>query len=467
MEIVYALLHPISEQKDSRFLRPNMPAALLSSYAKKVRPAKDIHTIIDENQISSLTTTEDIANHISSFNPEIVAFSVYVWNHLETKLVCNLIKNKRPSTKIVLGGPEVAFETQNALNNFNADWICTGEGEIAFTDLLGKLDSDPSFNESIDGMLCSRASNHKHYSKSPAPTVDNLDEIPSPFSDSSLKLSKGSWVDLESMRGCPFSCSFCMYGKGYGGMRYYSMDRVNADLNSIKAAGVSDAYFLDPTFNLPKDRCIKICRLINEVNADKSISFHVEARAEIIDEGMADAFSEANIVSVEVGLQSSDSDVLKLMSRSLVRDKFVDGCRLLRERGIRVDIGIIAGLPGDNSEKLFDTIEFVGSRNLGHISVYPLQLLPGSNYQINADKLGIRYNPHPPYLVTSTNELNASELSELTLQANEFAEQYNRKYLSIMDVSISMKHKKKKKKTNENFRKLKASKVLQRSAIGI
>jgi radical SAM superfamily enzyme YgiQ (UPF0313 family) len=107
--------------------------------------------------------------------------------------------------------------------------------------------------------------------------------------------------------------------------------------------GATSIYLMDPTFNYPRNRCRKICGILEELNTNLDIEFATEVRAEIIDEALADAFVRAGIKSVEIGLQSSSRETLKLMQRGLGTNHFIKGCRLLHERGIRAEIGMIVG----------------------------------------------------------------------------------------------------------------------------
>jgi Radical SAM superfamily len=223
----------------------------------------------------------------------------------------------------------------------------------------------------------------------------------------------GGWVDLETTRGCPYKCRFCLYGKTLDSLRHFSLHRVEREIAHAINMGAADVYLMDPTFNHPRQRCLDICKMLADLNADRSIRVSVEARAELVDEAMADGFAKAGVRFVEVGLQSSNREALKLMKRGLGTTRFMEGCALLRERGIHVDIGIIVGLPGDNEDTIRQTAGFVLENTLGHLNVYRLQVLPGSDYHKLASQLGLDYYPDPPYYVRSTPNLTEKQVESL------------------------------------------------------
>src|SRR5580693_5450458 len=45
-------------------------------------------------------------------NPIIIGFCVYIWNVTETTELVSLLKRLRPEVTIILGGPEVSYETE-------------------------------------------------------------------------------------------------------------------------------------------------------------------------------------------------------------------------------------------------------------------------------------------------------------------------------------------------------------------
>jgi coproporphyrinogen III oxidase-like Fe-S oxidoreductase len=166
------------------------------------------------------------------------------------------------------------------------------------------------------------------------------------------------------------------------------------------------------------------------------LKLHVEARAEVIDHGQADDFVAAGIHSVEVGLQSTDPDSLRTMHRSLGRDRFVAGCEYLRDRGIRAEIGVILGLPGDNERSIRRTLDFACGRRLGHVSVYRLQVLPGSEYARRADSLGLVYDRVAPYFVRSTASMTEALIDRLEQELYDQVASYNTEYLRRLDATL-------------------------------
>ncbi|MGA2868577.1 MAG: cobalamin-dependent protein, partial [Verrucomicrobiota bacterium] len=90
----------------------------------------------------------DIAEILLAREPRIIGFGVYIWNVTETTEVITAIRRVRPDIKIILGGPEVSYETEGQPIVELADHVITGEADLKFAEvcrvLLGEIASEPA-----------------------------------------------------------------------------------------------------------------------------------------------------------------------------------------------------------------------------------------------------------------------------------------------------------------------------------
>lgn len=436
MRIAYANLLP--EGGDDRFLRAPLAAGYLATYVAAHRGAADAHDVIPTDDFALAGTARTATDVLLRSDPELVALSVYVWNVGPVGKAIDELR-RRTDAVIVLGGPEVQFTPELAFARYNTDFVCTGEGEMAFLALVEHLSCDASFRGGLQGMASQGARAF------PTRLLTHLNDVASPFTEGLIDLPSSAWLDLETTRGCPFSCSFCLYGKQLDKRRSFSMQRVRHDLVWALDRGARDIYFLDPTFNIPRDRCRDLLDTLIDVNRGRA-DVYVEARAEAIDEDLADRLVAAGVRSVEVGLQAVDHSTLDLMNRSLGRKGFLAGCRRLRERGIAVDIGIILGLPGDSVASIRDTIKFVTQEPLGEVSAYRLRVLPGSDYWVRAQQLGLQHLEDPPYYVLRTSQLAPAALDGIERELGHKLDGHNAAYRGLFDDPRTDRASKKEKK---------------------
>ena len=79
----------------------------------------------------------DVVEQLVGLDPDIVGFSVYIWNVDEITRVVQMLKRLSPQTVVVVGGPEVSFEWEETSLFQEADYLVRGEGETAFAELCG------------------------------------------------------------------------------------------------------------------------------------------------------------------------------------------------------------------------------------------------------------------------------------------------------------------------------------------
>ena len=84
-----------------------------------------------------------IVEELLALEPEVIGLGIYIWNVVETTQVVRLLKTLKPEVKIVLGGPEVSFETGEQEICRLADHVVTGWGDVSFPKLCRALLDGP------------------------------------------------------------------------------------------------------------------------------------------------------------------------------------------------------------------------------------------------------------------------------------------------------------------------------------
>src|SRR5688572_14169931 len=136
----------------------------------------------------------DAIERILAHNPRIVAAGVYIWNALESLQLVGELKRIRPDITIVIGGPEVSYEIEQQEICRIADYVISGEGDIAFANLCEQiLSSRRPLMRVIQAEL---------------PNFDNQIALPYELYDDQDIAHRVIYV--EASRGCPFKCEFCL-----------------------------------------------------------------------------------------------------------------------------------------------------------------------------------------------------------------------------------------------------------------
>jgi hypothetical protein len=324
-------------------------------------------------------------------NFDLVGFTTYLWNLERSLWLARALKQRTPHARVIFGGPEIVAG-QPILDSPAVDAFVLGEGERSFLSALADLTG-------------SRGLKRRYSGGEPA----DLRELPNPYLSGALEMRADEAVYLETMRGCPYRCSYCFYGKLSPTVRSYSDSLLPELFDRARAAAVPEIYFMDPSFNATAGLAGRL-RRIASLNRT-GIPLHTEIRLESVGPEIAPLLAEAGFVSVEVGLQSTNPRALRAIRRHWNRERFLQGAELLRRQGLRFRIGIILGLPWDGLPELEATLSFLIDNGLtSGLEVYPLSLLPGTELRDRAEELGIRYMDLPPYWALSTNRLSEAEL---------------------------------------------------------
>ena len=364
---------------------------LLKGYTEKFLKNDDIVIRVKEFYISDDIKT--IAKKIFNMKPDIFGVSIYLWNReFYSNLILSL-KRLNPNLIIIAGGADVR-STSNKLIAIGVDYIIQGEGEQKFLKLIDEL-----YNNKVSIGL-------DYKEEKP---ISNLDNIPSPLLNGNIELSNYDGYLWELSRGCTFNCDFCFESRGTKGVRYYSLSRVEKELDHIIAAETAQVFVLDPTFNIDKNRAANILQLIKTKN--KGTHFHFEIRAELLTNDLAKLFSEIEC-SLQIGIQSSNSQVLQTVNRTLNKDIFKKKIKLLSKYGITFGLDLIFGLPKDNYAGFKKSMNFVLNLEPNHIDIFPLAILPGTVLKENAKILSITYLDTPPYTITESNTYSKNDMKQ-------------------------------------------------------
>lgn len=404
-----------------QLVRGNIPlaAGYLAVYAR--RCGLEEHFAIEILPAQLANTLGDVAlvDAILARQPWMVGFTCYLWNVERSLWVAQQLKAQAPQTRIVVGGPEITLDNFWVLEHPAVDYAVVGEGEATLAQLLSALANRDELCEPIPGLVNLRGPRATSSAFIPRAPLPSLDLIASPYLEGILDPSEERTLLLETLRGCVFKCKFCYYPKNYDRLYFLSMDKVREILHKAREAGVRELVLLDPTLNQRRD-LVELLRLLAEINSDRQWSCFGELRAEGINDELAQLLAQANFTEVEVGLQSTEPQAMRLMDRNNNLRAFERGITAMRRAGIRVKVDLIIGLPGDTPDSIRRSIDYLYRSGLyDDVQVFHLMVLPGTDFRRDAARLGLRYQPSPPYYVTRTPDLHLAEMFTLMQEASD------------------------------------------------
>ena len=365
-------------------------------------------TVVMESTINGDAKT--FANKIIKENPDIVAFSSYIWNITQTLEICRIIK-RSCSCKIVLGGPEVEYRAKDVLEKYEfADFVLSGEGEWVFPEFLDNMNGDLSL---VSGLTYRK--NSEIFSN---PVKEFEDTPPSPYGEEFFESLGGRISYIETARGCPYRCAFCLSGR-CSALRFFDIKRVKEDIIRLSQSGTQTVKFIDRTFNAKAERANEILLFIKENYGKKiptDVCFHFEIAGDILKQSTLEILSSMprGAVQLEIGMQSFNEETLRMINRKTDTKKLIENIKkLLSFNNMHIHIDLIAGLTGEDYESFRKSFNTAYSLRAHMLQMGFLKLLHGADMRENKEKYPCEFSEEPPYEVISTPWISADEMKLL------------------------------------------------------
>ena len=349
-----------------------------------------------------------IAAEIQQRQPDILGISIYIWNRMQSFELIERLKKQNPDLEIVIGGPEVSFET-NLSDQYTT---ISGEGENKWVEFLRFKHS----NENIPQNVRDRWNTFG---------VD-LPELVPPYLAEDYPQLKNRIAYIETSRGCPYLCSFCLSALDKK-VRYFDNNAMKGQIEQLVTAEAKRIKFVDRTFNL-KPRQMQ--ELMQWLTRFKGASFHFEVVAELLTPDIMDYLSTVpeGMFQFEIGVQTTDGKTQESIQRKQDNKKLFHAiAELNRQNKIHCHCDLIFGLPGETLEQMLNSFAEVLALKPQELQLGFLKFLPGAPINEVAEKHGYQFQSTPPYELISNNDLSADEVIYLKKFTEVFDLFYNSK----------------------------------------
>ncbi|WHY02183.1 B12-binding domain-containing radical SAM protein [Neobacillus sp. DY30] len=377
-------------------------------------------------QLKEYTIKDPAMNIVADLyqqKPTLIGFSCYIWNIEETIKVVNMLKKIDPSIQIVLGGPEVTYDTVEWMEKLpNVDFIIIGEGEHSFKQLLTELNGKREYRN-VQGIA------YRDNGKiRVTPQMNKLDlkELPSPyrFPEDAPHLGKRVTY-IETSRGCPFNCQFCLSSIEVG-VRYFDREKIKDDIRYLMANGAKTIKFVDRTFNISRSYAMEMFRfLIDEHLPGTVFQFEITAdimRPEVIE--FLNKEAPKGLFRFEIGVQSTNDYTNELVMRKQNFEKLTRTVTMVKEgRKIDQHLDLIAGLPEEDYSSFRKTFNDVFELRPEELQLGFLKMLRGTGLRLRASDHNYIFMDQSPYEILGNNVLTFNDILRIK-QVEDVLEKY-------------------------------------------
>ncbi|MBQ8674583.1 MAG: DUF4080 domain-containing protein [Bacteroides sp.] len=347
-----------------------------------------------------------IADAIYRHRPDILAATVWLFNHEALMHVCSRVKALLPQVCLILGGPEFLGDNESFLRSHPlVSCVFRGEGEEEFPRWLARYRQQESWGE-VKG-LC-YIDHEGRYRDNGTARVADFSSLMPPETSRFFNWEK-PFVQLETTRGCFNTCAFCVSG-GEKPVRSLPVEAIRQRLLAIHSHGIRDVRLLDRTFNYNPRRARELLELFTSF---PDMRFHLEIHPALLTNELKALLRQMpkGLLHLEAGIQSLRQEVLVQSHRAGRLEEALEGLRFLCSLdNMETHADLIAGLPLYSLKELVEDIHTLATYQAGEIQLESLKLLPGTEMRRRAEEWGITHSSLPPYEVLQTREISSEEL---------------------------------------------------------
>ncbi len=248
---------------------------------------------------------------------------------------------------LILGGSGFSVSPRGWMKRLEADCGVTGEGERALTEVLARLETGRSL-EGIEGVMEREARGAG--CGAPARAIERLGELPLPAHDLcryGKYLGRGGSVSVQTKRGCPFGCVYCIYPQLEG--RRYRLRPPDAVVDEIetvvKNARLRHFFFVDSVFNDPREHALAVCAGLSRRRLP--MRWMAFCNPVGFDAELARAMALAGCEGLEFGIDAATPKMLAELRKPFGQDEIRTGMKAAHDAGLPFAVHLLFGGPGE------------------------------------------------------------------------------------------------------------------------
>ncbi len=260
---------------------------------------------------------------------------------------------------LILGGSGFSVSPQGWMRRLHPDCGVIGEGERAFPEVLTRLETGRSL-EGIEGVITN--TNGDGRGSAPARAIESLARLPMAaheFCSYNRYTRRGGFVGVQTKRGCPFKCAYCIYPELEG--RRYRLRPPEAVVQEVETvatrAKMRDFFFVDSVFNDPRNHALAIC---NELRRRRlPVRWSAFCNPTGFDAELAHAMKAGGCAGVEFGLDVASDKMLAALNKPFGQEETRIALQAAHDAGLPVAIYLLFGGPGETWADVEETQNFL------------------------------------------------------------------------------------------------------------
>jgi len=332
--------------------RPPYPRTALASLAAFLR-ASGIDVCVLDCKFDRLDYSAAVEKIVSAC-PDVVGFTAFTNEIIQAAHLAELVKQQDPRITTVIGGVHVTALPEQTMREFTTfDFGVVGEGEETLVEFL-QARRDGAEPQSIQG-LCFLDTGGNFVAGPPRRRISDIDSLPMPAWD---MFAPGREYGLQTSRGCPFVCPFCMNPHGRT-VRPRSVEKVLDEIAwLVENRSPRNILICDEAFTIKRPRTMEICRGLIDRGLSDRIRWRCHTHVRSIDLEMVTLMKQAGCVEIGIGAESGNEEILAKTGKGITTTDIVSAAEILRQARMPFQAFFILGHPDETPQTAGETIDF-------------------------------------------------------------------------------------------------------------
>jgi radical SAM superfamily enzyme YgiQ (UPF0313 family) len=278
----------------------------------------------------------------------------------EALLAARAVKQRHPSTPVLIGGPHTSIDPEGCLADPAVDFALQGEGEEGMIDFLEVLKRNtvpqPDVLASIPGLVYRDQGRVRV--NPPGPRIRNLDELPYPAWHL-FPMQRYRQHTLLTSRGCPMDCAFCAVDAIWGRQWIHrAPEQVASEIEwLLRHWGRKLFHINDDNLTMNTQHVAAFCDALLQRQID--IDWVAQGvRADALTLELLQKMRKAGCHRVSLGIESAAPEVLEAIGKKETLEEITRAVRLCKEAGILVLGMFMVGNPKDTEATVDASIKF-------------------------------------------------------------------------------------------------------------
>jgi radical SAM superfamily enzyme YgiQ (UPF0313 family) len=389
----------------------------LAYIAKVLR--EENHQIEVMDLCFSQEVSVDLHNTLHRFRPDLTGISLRNLDNLTYPTSISYLKEveevvgicrQLPSSRLVIGGSGYSLAPQELLQHLNVDFGIVGEGEEIFLQLVRSLEKGDPISPSPYLLI---------KEKPFPPLIEEARVFPIQSPDRSLfethrYLEEGGMGNIQTKRGCPFSCIYCTYPLLEGKkIRLRKTEEVVEEIQHLVEEGVDYIYFVDDIFNYPPSYAEALCREM--VRRKFEVKWSTFVNPGFLNETLLQWMKEAGCVGIEFGTDSGSPRMLENYRKSFTQEDIIQSSKICSKLMVNHCHYLLFGGPGEDEETIEESFHLMDQLDpTAIIAMLGIRIYPGTEMERISLSQGILHQDsnliYPHFYISPTLGERLSEI---------------------------------------------------------